>query len=75
MQPFSGQDIATHKCNGRGALLSKTYLFSYEQNYIYAIKKNYNHQQVLHKKSGFPLRISLVNVTKSAGICGFDHIY
>ena len=27
------------------------------------------------KKSSFPLRISSVNVTKSAGICGFGHIY
>ena len=29
----------------------------------------------LHKKWSFPLRISSVNVTKSAGNCGFDHIY
>ena len=29
----------------------------------------------LHKKSSFPLRISSVNVTKSAGNCGFGHIY
>ena len=29
----------------------------------------------LHKKWSFPLRISSVNVTKSAGICGFSHIY
>ena len=28
-----------------------------------------------HKKLSFPLRISLVNVTKSAGNCGFGHIY
>ena len=29
----------------------------------------------LHKKGSFPIRISLVNVTKSAGNCGFGHIY
>ena len=29
----------------------------------------------LHKKPRFPLRISSVNVTKSAGNCGFGHIY
>ena len=29
----------------------------------------------LHKKSSFPFRISSVNVTKSAGNCGFRHIY
>ena len=29
----------------------------------------------LHKKWSFPLSISSVNGTKSAGICGFGHIY
>ena len=29
----------------------------------------------LQKKLSFPLRISSVNVTKSAGKCGFGHIY
>ena len=29
----------------------------------------------LHKKLSFPLRISSVNVTKSAVSCGFGHIY
>ena len=29
----------------------------------------------LQKKSNFPLRISSVNLTKSAGNCGFIHIY
>ena len=29
----------------------------------------------LHKKWSFPLRISAVNVTKSAGNCAFGHIY
>ena len=29
----------------------------------------------LHKKWSFPLRISSVNVTKSAANCGFGHIY
>ena len=32
-------------------------------------------RKALHKKLSFPLRISLVNVTKSAGNCGFGHIY
>ena len=32
-------------------------------------------KQILHKKWSFPLRISLVNVTKSAVSCGFGHIY
>ena len=30
---------------------------------------------ILHKKRSFPLRISWVNVTKSAVPCGFGHIY
>ena len=29
----------------------------------------------LHKKWSFPLRVSSVNVTKSAVACGFGHIY
>ena len=32
-------------------------------------------QEPLHKKGSFPLRVSSVNVTKSAVSCGFDHIY
>ena len=28
----------------------------------------------LHRKCSFPLRLSSVNVTKSAGNCGFGHI-
>ena len=32
-------------------------------------------QVTLHKKLSFALRISSVNVTKSAGNCGFGHIY
>ena len=30
--------------------------------------------ETLHKKRSFPLPISSVNVTKSAGNCGFGHI-
>ena len=30
---------------------------------------------ILHKKQSFSLRISSVNVTKSAVSCGFGHIY
>ena len=32
-------------------------------------------EQTRHKKWNFSLRISSVNVTKSAGNCGFGHIY
>ena len=32
-------------------------------------------QEALHKKRSFPLRISSVNVTKSAVSCRFGHIY
>ena len=32
-------------------------------------------EYTLHKKWSFPLKISSVNVTKSAGNCGFGHIY
>ena len=40
------------------------------------IKQEVPKQEVLlHKKWNFPLRISSVNVTKSAGNCGFGHIY
>ena len=38
-----------------------------EPNEIYEI--------TLHTKRSFPLRISSVNATKSAGTCGFGHIY
>ena len=31
--------------------------------------------QTLHKKWNFPLGIFSVNVTKSAGNCGFGHVY
>ena len=34
-----------------------------------------NSKQPLHKKWSFPLRISSVNVTKSAVSCGYGHIY
>ena len=42
-------------------------------NYYYHIDNSYAIS--LHKKWSFPLRISLVNVNKSAGNCGFVHIY
>ena len=32
-------------------------------------------ENTLHKNWSFPLRILSVNVTKSAGNCGFGHIY
>ena len=37
--------------------------------------KNSQKKQSLHEKRSFPLRISSVNVTKSARNCGFGHIY
>ena len=39
------------------------------------ISGEYIFHQPLHKKLSFPLRISWVNVTKSAGNCGFGHTY
>ena len=38
-------------------------------------KQHFYKQHPLHKKWSFLLRISSVNVTKSAGKCGFGHIY
>ena len=34
-----------------------------------------NQKTTLYKKSGFPLRITLENATKSAGNYGFGHIW
>ena len=42
-----------------------------QRNFSYVSKK-YEH---CTKKRSFPLRISSVNVTKSAVSCGFSHIY
>ena len=41
---------------------------------FYICSKCYRHV-ALHEKWSFPLRTSLVNVTKSAVYCGFGHIY
>ena len=38
-------------------------------------QKTINIFAALHKKGSFPLRISLVNVTKSSVSSGFGHIY
>ena len=35
----------------------------------------YTREHTLHKRWGFPLRISSLNVAKSAGDCGFGYIY
>ena len=40
-----------------------------------ALPSHFYKARGLHKKWSFPLRISSVNVTKSAGKCGFGHIY
>ena len=44
---------------------------------IYFAKINLSNlnKLTLYKKWSFPLRISSVNLTKSAGNCGFGHIY
>ena len=47
-------------------------LFSY---WIYQQKQIRFWIKTLHKKWSFSLRISSVNATKSAGNCGFGHIY
>ena len=57
---FSG-DIAKEQWHKMGLLLERN-SFHRQQN-------------SLHEKWSFPLRISSVNVTKSAGFCGFSHIY
>ena len=44
-------------------------------NYYYDSLLRCLQLQILHKKSSFPLRISSVNVTKSARNCRFSHIY
>ena len=51
-----------------------------DNNYFYNDYNNnnpldYKNHVTLNKKWSFPLRISSVNVTKSAGSCGFGHIY
>ena len=47
-----------------------------EINNLYTLTIVYVSRHVtLHKKWSFPLKISSVNVTKSAISCGFGHIY
>ena len=43
--------------------------------WVYAVESTKSNWFALHKKRSFPLRISSVNVTKSAVSCGFGHIY
>ena len=45
--------------------------FNFERNYAFCWTKSWT----LHKKWRFPLRISSVNMTKSAISCGFGHIH
>ena len=50
----------------------------HHEHYIIALIKDLSSDVSiiqLHKKWSFPLRISSVNVTKSAGNFGFGHIY
>ena len=42
---------------------------------VLRIKKVYAEKKTMHKKWSFPLRIALINVTKSAENCEFGHIY
>ena len=48
---------------------------STEGNLVSHERRNRMLGHALHKKWSFPLRISPVNVTKSAVSCGFGHIY
>ena len=49
---------------------------SYAEYKILAIEREVNlNDSDYTKKWSFPLRISSENVTKSAGNCGFGHIY
>ena len=50
-------------------------LIAVELFFFYDVNKAGNDLWALHKWWSFPLRISLVNVTKSAGNCGFGHMY
>ena len=50
-------------------------LIAVELFFFYAVKKAEKDLWALHKWWSFPLRISLVNVTKSAGKCGIGHMY
>ena len=62
-------------------LFLKSAFFRSETTILERISDQYSHfilpcnPITLHKKWNFPLRISLVNVTKSAVSCGFGHIY
>ena len=50
-------------------LVSVTHFFFWLRNLLTSCTTS------LHKKWSFPIRISSVNVTKSAGSCGFGHIH
>ena len=55
--------------------VSEKHIFRLNKNLIIIPVLRYVKKVPLHKKWSFPLRIYPVNVTKSAGNCGFGHIY
>ena len=56
-------------------ILGNHYGFATSLKYHAMSKSQCKSTQTLHKKWSFPLRISLVNVIKSTGNCGFGHIH
>ena len=61
--------------NGYFLLVEGRYYFVLFPKHFYGIKWTDFRLWTLHKKWSFPLNISSVNVTKSAGNYGFGHIY
>ena len=72
---WSRFSLSLHPCSLE---LSKCFAVNYANCFWTAILPN-THKQIflltLHKKWSFWLRVSSVNVTKSAEICGFGRIY
>ena len=56
-------------------ILAQIFLLSGVSSDGTCIKIDERNKGTMHKIFGFPLRISVVNVIKSAGNSGFDHIY
>ena len=62
------------RCSIKKAVLKNVAIFT-GKHLCLSLKDTEAQVFSLHKKSSFPLRISSVNVTKSAVSCGFGHIY
>ena len=56
-------------------ILAQIFLLSGVSSDGTCIEIDERNKGTMHKRCGFPLRISVVNVIKSAGNSGFDHIY